>query len=132
MSTFAVYAHLKSLFDSVRSFFAEFFVFIKIAEYVLIVFSVLIEFGMPMKLVQIIKMCLNETCSEVHVGKNMLFAFPVQNGPKQGDAFIAIAFELCFRICHQEGPRKSGRIGINWNIIISWYMLMLLIYWVKT
>jgi len=26
--------------------------------------------------------------------------------------FIAIAFQLCFRIYHQEGPRKSGGIGI--------------------
>jgi len=28
---------------------------------------------------------------------------------------IAIAFQLCFRICHQEGPRKSGRTGTEWN-----------------
>jgi len=25
--------------------------------------------------------------------------------------FITIAFQLCFRICHQEGPRKRGSIG---------------------
>jgi len=31
-------------------------------------------------------MCLNETCSEVRIGKNLPDAFPVQNGLKQGDA----------------------------------------------
>jgi hypothetical protein len=31
--------------------------------------------------------------------------------------FIAIAFKLCFRICHEVGPRKSGRIGIEWNTV---------------
>jgi hypothetical protein len=30
-------------------------------------YSILIEFGVPMKLVKLIKMCLNETYSEVHL-----------------------------------------------------------------
>jgi hypothetical protein len=29
----------------------------------------LIEFGVPMKLVRLIKMCLKETCSKVRIGK---------------------------------------------------------------
>jgi len=29
--------------------------------------------------------------------------------------FIAIAFQFCLRIGHQEDPRKSGRTGIEWN-----------------
>jgi hypothetical protein len=28
----------------------------------------------------------------------------------------AIVFQLCFRICHSEGPRKSGGIETEWNI----------------
>jgi hypothetical protein len=27
----------------------------------------------------------------------------------------AAPFQLCFRICHQQGLRKPGRIGIEWN-----------------
>jgi hypothetical protein len=50
-------------------------------------------------------MCLNETCSKVHIGKHLSGAFPIQNGLKQGDTLITIAFQLCFRICYQEGPR---------------------------
>jgi hypothetical protein len=33
--------------------------------------------------------------------------------------FFTIAFHLCFRLCHQEGPKKSGVIGIEWNISAS-------------
>jgi len=33
-------------------------------------FNILIEFGIPMKVVRLI-MCLNETCNRVQVGKNL-------------------------------------------------------------
>jgi hypothetical protein len=45
-------------------------------------YNILIESGVPMKLVRLIKMCLNETYSKVRI------------------RFIATAFQLCFRICH--------------------------------
>jgi hypothetical protein len=35
-----------------------------------------------MKLVRLIKMCLNETCSEVGIGKRLSDSFPIQNGLK--------------------------------------------------
>jgi len=28
---------------------------------------------------------------------------------------VGIAFPICFRMCHQEVPRKSEMIGIEWN-----------------
>jgi hypothetical protein len=48
--------------------------------------NILIEFGIPRKLVELIKMCLNETCSAVRIVKNLSDKFPIQNGLKQGDA----------------------------------------------
>jgi hypothetical protein len=39
-----------------------------------------------MKLVRLIKMCLNETYSKVRLGKHLLDSFPIQIGVKQGDA----------------------------------------------
>ena len=46
----------------------------------------LIEFGIPMKLLSQIKMCLNETCNRVQIGVHLSVMFPVKNGWKQGDA----------------------------------------------
>jgi hypothetical protein len=64
-----------------------------------VLYNILIGFGVPMKLVRLIEMCLNETYSKVRIGKHLSASFPIQNGLKQGDA-ITPAFQLCFRICH--------------------------------
>jgi len=50
-------------------------------------YNVHIEFHVPMKLVRLIKMCLNKSYSNVHIGKNLLESFPTQNGLKQGDFY---------------------------------------------
>jgi hypothetical protein len=49
-------------------------------------YNILIEFGVPMKLVRLIKMCLNETYSKVHTGKHLSNSSSIQNGLEQGDA----------------------------------------------
>jgi hypothetical protein len=49
-------------------------------------YNILREFGVPMKLVGLIKMCLNETCSKVRIGKHLSDSFPIQNYLQQGDA----------------------------------------------
>jgi sorting nexin-29 len=46
--------------------------------------NILIEFGIPMKLARLIKMCLTETYSRVRVGKNLSDTFPGMNGFKKG------------------------------------------------
>ena len=51
-------------------------------------YNILIEFGIPMKLVRLIKVCLTETCSRAGVGKNLYDMFPIRNGLKQGDALL--------------------------------------------
>jgi hypothetical protein len=57
-------------------------------------YSILIEFGIPMKLVRLIKMWLNEVCSKVHIGKHLSDKFPIQNGLKQGDALLPLFFNF--------------------------------------
>ena len=56
--------------------------------------NILIEFGIRMKLVRLIKMCLTETYSRVGVGKNLSDMFPVGNGLKQGDALSPLLFNF--------------------------------------
>jgi hypothetical protein len=59
-----------------------------------VVYSILIGFGIPKKLVKLIKMCLNETCGKVRVGKFLSDKFPIQNGLKQGNALSPLLFNL--------------------------------------
>jgi len=44
-----------------------------------VLYNIFIEFGIPMKLVRLIKMCLLETYSRVRVGKNLSDMFPIRN-----------------------------------------------------
>jgi hypothetical protein len=59
-----------------------------------VLYNILIEFGVPMKLVRLIKMCLNETYSKVHIGKYLSGMFPIQNVLKQGDALSPLLFNF--------------------------------------
>jgi hypothetical protein len=54
----------------------------------------LIALGIPMKLVRLIKMCLNETYSKRHVGKHLSDTFPIRNGLKQGGALSQFLFNF--------------------------------------
>ena len=62
-----------------------------------ILYNILIEFGISMKLVRLMKMCLNETYSRVRVGKRLSDMFPVKNGLKQGDALPPFLFIFALR-----------------------------------
>jgi hypothetical protein len=42
-----------------------------------VLYNILLEFGIPKKLVRLIKMCLNKTYSKVRVGKNLSDTFPI-------------------------------------------------------
>ena len=63
-------------------------------------YNILIEFGIPKKLVRLIKVCLTETYSRVRVGKNLSEMFPIRNGLKQGDGLLPLLFNFAFGVCH--------------------------------
>jgi hypothetical protein len=56
-----------------------------------VLYNILIEFGIPMKLVRLIK---NETYSKVRIGKHLSDNFPIQNGLKEGDALSPLLFNF--------------------------------------
>ena len=59
-----------------------------------VLYNILMEFGIPMKLVRLIKMCLTETCSRALVGKNLSYMFPTRNDLKQGDGLSPLLLTL--------------------------------------
>jgi hypothetical protein len=61
-----------------------------------VLYNLLIEFEVLMKLARLIKMCLNKTYSKVRMGKHLSDTFPIQNGLK-GDALSPTLFNFTFK-----------------------------------
>jgi hypothetical protein len=51
----------------------------------------------PVKLVSLIKMCLNETYNRVQVSKHLSDMFPITNGVKQGDPLLPLFFNFALQ-----------------------------------
>jgi len=49
-------------------------------------YNIVIQFGIPMRLVKLTKMCLNEIYSRFREVKHLSDTFPVKSGLKKGDA----------------------------------------------
>jgi hypothetical protein len=84
-------------------------------------YNILIEFGVPTKLVRLIKMCLNETYSKVRIGKHFSDSFPIQNGLKQRRCSIYMGVQLVgrrLRLLWNELLRRICEVAGSWKMRI--------------
>jgi hypothetical protein len=79
-----------------------------------VLYNIPSEFGIPMKSVKLMKICLNETYSRVQVDKYLFGMFPFRNGLKQGGTLSPLPFtcalEYVIRRIHvnQYGLKLNG------------------------
>ena len=78
-----------------------------------VLYKILSEFGIPRKLVRLIKMSLTETYSRVRVGKNVSDRFPIRNVLKQGDALSPMLFNFALEYSISRGHVNQDGLKIN-------------------
>jgi hypothetical protein len=71
-----------------------------------VLYNILIEFCIPVKLVRLLKMCMNETYSRVRVGRHLSDMFLMKNGLKQEDVLSPLLFNFPLEY-------NMGRVQVN-------------------
>jgi hypothetical protein len=88
-----------------------------------VLYNLIFELGIPMKLLRLIKICLNENCSRVRVSKHSSDVFPVRNDLKQGDVLSSLLFNLAV-----EHAIKKVQINQNGLKLNCTYQLLVYAY----
>jgi len=73
-----------------------------------VLYNILIECGILVKLVRLIKMCLTERYSRVRVGRNLSDMLPIRSCLKQGDALSPLRFSLASEHDFRSAQVNSG------------------------
>ena len=70
-------------------------------------YSILIRFGIPKKLVQLVRMCLRDPISRVRIGNDVSDSFEIRSGLKQDDALSPLLFNFVLEYVILEKKRTK-------------------------
>ncbi|KAL4152688.1 hypothetical protein QTP88_000521 [Uroleucon formosanum] len=80
-----------------------------------VLWDTLITFGIPAKIVKMIKLCMNKTRCKVRFNQHISDEFEVKTGLRQGDALSPILFNIALEMVVRKTQKKYGGVNLEEN-----------------